>query len=546
MQNNTFRLILAFIAVFLITNGTFYALCEKDIILDYINKFGDWTNALLWHSSKAFLYYAAADTFYNIRYIAPKLAYALAPVKWADKLNGWLGGDTLGELERHLAQDKYNPLYKDALNGLHSNVGVPLYNNFWQPCLSFFGIKSSNTEAVRIERVTEYVDRTINTVTYVPVVNPQQMAEVQTVIADGKQLAIDLKYNLQVELSKIRQDWQKFLSRSNLTNQVGEDLSFLTEFLSSDFVSSHCYSFKRVGFSGINKTPLSQITDSTILDSVISKFNIYTSQITEQRVIPGKPTLVAYYSDLLNDGGSLIICNISNIFTNDNEFLGIQIPHAHLNTNGGLRLLEFLRNSSSSQGNVLMYNPESNNIIIKGFLAVSELNPESLFDETNAHISALSSHLVQASVAFTSLAGLVTGMVESTQGIVHAIDLINNFNSSIQNTEMGAAIASVFMHYGQPLPEVLQHYASQPAVLPNPQDYLLAGEQLLEPNTPTMVNNAPNSGGSIFPYVGIGLAFIGTIGITWYLTKYGMDASPAVETAKSLKETLRERYTNFK
>src|SRR5690606_7468025 len=141
MEKNR-KLILILIVTFLITNGTFFALCEEDLILKYINRFGDWTNAALWHSSKAFLFYAGADTFYNIRYIAPKLAYTLAPVKWADKLNGWLGGSSTGELEKHLAQDKYCPLYKDFLVGVNNNIGLPFYNTIWYPILSLYDIKS--------------------------------------------------------------------------------------------------------------------------------------------------------------------------------------------------------------------------------------------------------------------------------------------------------------------------------------------------------------------------------------------------------------------
>lgn len=75
MKNNkNIQLIVVLVATFLITNGTFFVLCEKDTILDTINRVGDWTNAILWHSSKAFLFYAGADSFYNIRYLVPKVA----------------------------------------------------------------------------------------------------------------------------------------------------------------------------------------------------------------------------------------------------------------------------------------------------------------------------------------------------------------------------------------------------------------------------------------------------------------------------------------
>jgi len=548
-KNKNVNLIVVLIATFLITNGTFFVLCEEDAILNYINRVGNWSNAILLKSAYVFAAYTLANSAYNIDYILPKVAHSLFVIKYFDKVNGWLGFSSKGELEAYLeaAKQSYSPLYKDFLTGVNNNVGLPLYNNIWNPFLTFCNLKIFGSNSASAEVITQYVDRTVDRVTHVPVINSQQLTDLQSTMIDCRHIVTDLKFNLTLELSNIRRDWNEFLSRTNVTNHVGEDLSFLANFLSEDYVRSNAYSFARVDFSNINRSALYHITDTAILDAAVTQFNLYTAQLINQqanRGVKGAPLLVAYYSDVISPEGSLIICNISSVFTNEQEFLGIQVSHEQLNTSGGLRLLEFLKNSSNPQKNFLSYNLDSNNLIIKGFLAVTNLDPEGLFNETSMHINALSSPLAQVSVAFTGLASLATGLVDSSQGILHAIDLINNFNSSIQNTEMGAAIASVFMQYGQPLPEILQHYVSGTLVLPNPQEF--SNVDFL--NGPTPLSNVPDSSvpTPYFSYIGAGIVILGTIGVTWYLTKYGMDASPVVESAKTFKESLQDKYVNFK
>jgi hypothetical protein len=553
MNTKNTKLILILIVTFLITNGTFFAFCENDIVLDYINRIGNWSKAILWHSTFIFGTYTFANMAYNIDYVGPKILHSLFIIKYADMLNGWLGFSSKGELETYLATAKqgYSPLYKDFLLGVNANVGLPIYNNIWSPFISFCSFKNSNANIVRTERVTEYVDRPVDRVNHVPVINTQQFSDLQAVVSDCHQVATDLKFNLTLELSNIRRDWNSFLSRSNVTNHVGEDLSFLTQYLNENYVRSNSYSFSRIDFCNINRVALYKITDLTILNDAVTKFNLYTSQISERQAIrglEGAPSLIAYYSDVLSPEGCLIICNISTIFTNDREFLGIQVPHDQLSTSAGLRLLEFLKNSSNPQTNFLRYNTDANNLIIKGFLAVSNLDPEGLFEETSIHINALNSHVAQASIAFTGLASLATGLVDSSQGILHAIDLINNFNVSIQNTEMGGAIANVFMHYGQPLPEILQHYASNSITLPNPQDF--ASAEFL--NAPQPMHSSISSSDAgiptpYFKYIGTIVIVVGAIGGGIYLWKSGyLDYNSAVETAKSFQETLREKYINFK
>jgi hypothetical protein len=64
-------------------------------------------------------------------------------------------------------------------------------------------------------------------------------------------------------------------------------------------------------------------------------------------------------------------------------------------------------------------------------------------------------------------------------------------------------------------------------------------------NSPT--NNLPTGGdNSIIKYVGYGIIALGAFGVAWYLTKYGMDSTPVIESAKTFKETLQDKYVNFK
>lgn len=548
MQKKQLELLIAVGLLFILTSGTSFLLCEKDIVLEYINRVGNWSNAILLKSTYVFVAYTLANSAYNIDYVLPKVAHSLFVIKYFDKVNGWLGFSSKGELEAYLevAKQSYSPLYKDFLLVVNNSMGIPLYNNLWSPFLTICGFKKP---VVRTEVVTQYIDRPVDRVTHVPVIDSQQLSELRAVAADCQQVSTDLKFNLTLELSNIRRDWHDFLGRSSLTHQMGENLSFLTQFLNENYVRLNTFSYARVKFSEINRTELDHITDNLILDAVVAKFNLFTSQILENKSKSPVPALAAYFSDIHEAEGSLIICNISDIFTNDREFLGVRIPHNQLTSTEGLRLLEFLKNSTNTEANFLKYNPEQNNLIIKGFFAVSNLDPEGLFEDTSAHISVLNSQLAQASVAFTSLAGLATGLVDSSHSLLHAIDLINNFNASLQNTEIGATVASVFMHYGQPLPEVLQHYASQSHILPNPQDYLLSGESLSDPSTPNSIISNGDNPESYFNWktVGIGLLTCCAIGGGIYLYKNGcLDYNTAVESAKTFKETLQDKYTNFK
>lgn len=584
MDKNKIILILALIATFLVTNGTFFVLCEKDIVLDYINKFGNWTNTALWHSSKAFLFYAGADTFYNIRYVAPKLAYAFAPIKWADKLNGYLGGSTLGELEKHLAQDKYCPLYKDVFNGTYTNIGLPLYNNIWAPSISFLGLKPLIIEKKvpifvdrpqieyrdRVERqIIEHYKDNENILSVRDSINNLQSAVVQnTLLSNGLQQnfteiqdefnRLDLlgrldRLHITVIQDICRQD-NEWLPTNHQLLRIVEDDEFM---LSTGYAAPGL----RVFYKSKSIFGNSQSEHSLL----ISGFWFYNTYPKIAELIDGYSTSA--------------VANQINIRYQNNSIDSSICTFIHKDTQEEINILDFLRNNALSgleqpQNNfdllIERVNQRLDNIVQFGGLnqgsqteTVSEnsviLNHVSEFldEETRTSIDMLSrqdpAEAIFANSAINTSAATTMGVL----GIIGTISVLSTndlftvfshflgftpFEPLLTNPDAVKCLINIYIQATGSVPGIL----ADACTFPNPQDYLLPGESLLEPSSPSNISNIPNPGIPYTYYIGAGIVFLGTIGVTWYLTKNGLDANPVVEAAKGLKENLQDQYVNFK
>lgn len=529
------KLILILIVTFLITNGTFFALCEEDIILKYINRFGDWTNAALWHSTKAFLYYAAADTFYNIRYIAPKVAYTLAPIKWADKVNGWLGGSSIGELEKHLAQDKYCPLYKDFIIGLNTNLGLPIYNNVWHPILSLFNPKVQNLDKAVNVSIVERVK-------YKPVLDSET----------GNLISHKLS---RIEASS-RDFYQKILGSYNLGATLFDDvlklkgqplysIDYLSEFLAFDYY----------------KQKLMVHNDNI---SIASNGDEHTTQYLHQ-INPIYPQAFQIQTIQLQnyDCDDTDFSNrIDNWYLNVVGFASVpqtnfaagyrpmavyecsyEIPVVDIYyiTRDSGNFVLFLKERSDLPINIIF---KDNQFFVDGYRGDVTLSFDQAFSTLKEQLSVVQHETQAMSVSLTSVIAATVGLIGLTTQHLDSINATNLLSDAIINSGIGQDVAFVFLKHGHPLPEILQQFAQNIDLIPNSPR--LSGD--LSPSAFSSLSSQDT--GVPTPYLKyfstIVLA-VGAIGGGIYLWKNGyLDYNTAVSTVKSFEETLREKYINFK
>lgn len=588
MQKNKYILILAFMAVFLITNGTFFVLCEKDIVLDYINKFGDWTNAALWHSSKAFLYYAAADTFYNIRYIAPKLAYALAPIKWADRLNGWLGGSSTGELEKHLAQGQYHPLYKDALNGLYSNIGVPLYNNIYAPILGIKPKKEINQVFMPEPLVFEVVKEKTTLINKVQIVEKHDedvlalRDEINKARVALDKLAISKSLNIDdVQIMNEIRSLSKFEEAiTYTTTQLQKSFVHYSMFLADEDrgaeINSHKIkylefhrenNFVKVYFDhpgqlfvGVSLAQFKQEFPiiSRLITDIVTPTHSHREEIGADGVWRIKPLSDWAYIDVKYDIIRQSWLRTDFHINPENcllKVLGGPISFERFDTSTGRahqsgllpekireHLMHTLEREQTEFDNQLVS-------IENAFLNYgTRNNPQDDIPSNEEQ----SSNDIEPSIIDGSIAGeTINWLPAASVGVLTTLSVgqalvvfsyffgIEIFQTMIQNNiHVQEALINLYHANNMEMPTILSDAINNsPAHSTNSFTF--------DSNSPT---NGTSSGGdsSFIKYIGYGVVALGAIGIAWYLTKHGMDSTPAVETAKNLQETLREKYVNFK
>lgn len=532
MQKKQLELLIAVGLLFILTSGTSFLLCEKDIVLEYINRVGNWSNAILLKSTYVFVAYTLANSAYNINYILPKVVHSLFVIKYFDKLNGWLGFSSKGELERYLenAKQAYSPLYKDVIIGLNNNVGVPLYNNLWAP---FFSVSDFKCEkSVKLE----FRDRFI----YLPILSRNDNNA--------------LEYNLNTIKYVQQQFYQKMLEAHKKSAKLFDDvlqlkgqplysLDFLSPFLSIDY-----YGQKLL------------VHNDNI--SVDSQGNEHITQYLHQLNADYPQAFVVQTIQLQNyDVDDITFSNrIDNWYLNIVGFATVpqtnfaagykpmayyecsyEIPVVdiyYLTQNSGDFIL-FLKERPNEPVEIIIKN---DNFFIDGYRGDITAAYDRAFTGLHEQIAQVHQETLSMSTQLTSLIAATVGLVGLATHHYDSINATNLISEAIINSSMGAELANVFLSHSQPVPEFLRQYTS----LTNPQDYLLSGESLIDTNPLSALNDAPKANGSILPYIGTGVAILGAIGITWYLTKYGMDVSPVTETIKTFKETLQDKYTNFK
>lgn len=587
MENKNIKLIIALIAVFLITNGTFFVLCEKDIVLHFINRFGNWTNAALWHSSKAFLFYAGADTFYNIRYILPKTAYAFAPVKLADKLNGLLGGSTTGELEKHLAQDKYYPLYKDFLAGIHNNVSLPLYHNIWCPLLGYSGIRPIEKKIeipIFVDRTKiEYRDRTTIRTEYRTRDN-ENILSVRESLEDFRSAVNQnsiLLNGLQQKFADIHSEIDRLKLLERLQTLHITELQEICR-LDNDWLPSNHQIVRIVEDSDEFRLSTGEMVNG--LRVYYKSKSIFNSTDAEQSLLisgfwffntyPNICNLITGYSSNAVTSDIRVAYKNKNIDSSNCSFID-------LDTLSDIKIIDYFRETAISgttepqnSFNLLIERVDQRLTEIAGRRSnqgsqtdnlsersvVLDQVGEFLDTESQASINMLSRQDPAESFFNNSATNASAAATMGTLGIIGALSHLpvndimtifthflgmSTFEPLLCNPDVVRCLVNIYVQTTGSIPGILADACN----LPNPQDYLLPGESLLDQSTLNSVSSNGDNPGSYFNWktIGIGLLACCAIGGGIYLYKNGyIDYNTASEGAKTFKETLQQKYTNFK
>lgn len=540
MTNNNYRLIIIFITVFLITNGTFFILCEKDIVLDYINKFGDWTNAILLKSTYIFLAYTLANSAYNIDYVLPKVAHSLFVIKYFDKLNGWLGFSSKGELEAYLevAKQSYSPLYKDFLKGIYNNIVQPLYTSVWNPLFSSL-YKNNNSINLSNQNAIESRDR------------------IKYVLAMSNDAKEELIQKLDIIQALNKEFYNKMITAYTLGAKIFDDVLkkkdqplYSLEFLAPYFNRNYFYDKLIVHNDNIS-------IDSRG-DEHITQYLHQLNPLYPDAFVIKTLQLQNYDLDDINFSNTIDnwYINVTGFATvpQTNFALGyrpmmvyecsFEIPVVEIfyATPISGNFVLFLKERADIQHEVII---KDNNFFLDQYRGDISAAYDQAFQTLKGSVSEIQRETSALSVQLNSVIAATVGLIGISSQYVDSITAINMLSDAITNSEIGSALANVFIKYGQPVPEMLRQYAP----LPNPQDYLLPGESLLEPSTSSSLT--PNAGTPTpyFNWKTIGVIILAGSAIAGgvYLWKNGyLDSNVAVETAKTLKETLQEKYINFK
>lgn len=567
MKNNKQILIIAFIALFFITTGSTFALCDVDPTIKTIRWFGDTTLEILKYSGYISLSYAFANGCYNYHYYIPKIGQSIFLIKWGDKLNGWLGFSSKGVLEQELELAKltYSPLYKDFLEGVN--------NNFVAPFLGYLHIRPLTIERrvpFFVDRTrVEYRDRIEERIVYRDRDNENILSvrdsldQLRSVANQNNILSNGLQQNfsdLQTEIEGL-----ELLSRlNNLHITEIQDICRLdTEWLPNNHQILRIVEDDDFMLTTGQPTPGLRVyyKSKSIFSKAQAEHSLLISGFWFHNKYPKLTALIDGYSS-----NEVAVANQLKISYNNTIINPNNCSFIHKDTNVEYNIIDYLRNRALSTLN----NPQNNIDLLIARVDQSVENLTLRPSYQNSPSSNRSENSVEGfleeetqsqepsdSVFGLSSTNMSAATTMGTLGIIGAIsvlpinDVLTIFahflnlaplEPLLSNQEAVRCLINIYANTTGSVPGLLIDSVS----VPNPQDYLLPGESLIEPSSPSNVSNMPNPGTPYSYYIGTGLVILGTMGITWYLTKYGMDASPAVETAKTFKDSLHDKYVNFK
>jgi len=526
-KNNLIAL-LAIFFLLIFTNGSFFILCDDtNFLVNSIRYLGDATYESLIYTFWIGGGYAVANAGYNAEYIVPLIISKVFVVSWADRINGILCGFQKGGLQEYLIETKknYSPLYKDAAS-LGYNYGIlPLYNNVYCPLLTYTGIKPVEKIIYRDNTVIQYMDRSVESIKFVAALPESCVRDIKSnLLSTNRRLDI-VSEKLDTINGHFEALKQIFLHENKLLN-----ITFLKDILA--FKTYRFRLFKEENdFGHIHNVRVQCNSESSI------SFNPNVIYLTGD---PDRVDPLIYFTHI-----------------NDYIFLKIQDTRTGLYTyvestrfieeSDGYALFHYLKSKDELSETIVpvSLNKVGRNYQVEGLLQQDFLALQQITSQIENEASTLLSGITQNATSYLTIMSVASMCILPWAELSQNLNFMNETFILFQKPEVLQALVTTLQSNGQVIPEFLQQYANQPATLPNPQDYLLPGESILSPESSigSSIDNVPSKPNYLLKFGAIMLtgAFIAG---GYYLYKNGFDTTPLVETAKTFKETLQDKYVS--
>lgn len=530
LNKNNLIALLAIFFVLIFTNGSFFILCDDtNFLVNSIRYVGDAAYESLIYTFWIGGAYALANTGYNAEYIVPLIISKIFVVSWADRINGILCGFQPGGLQQYLttAKNSYSPLYKDAALWGYNYGALPFYNNVYSPLLAFTGLKPVEKIVYRDNNFYHYTDQPRNVIQYVAALPESDIVNI-TDSLNG----IARQNSAQNELiistyQTVARSFDRFLQRSG---QSLVPVNFLRAYLNNEYLRLN---LRLMSISG----ELVESNDKLV--DIDSRLLNYYQALNIQLVQMNS-------SEFLQIEGICDPRQFRNFQFEDYYECKLAISMGELNSIEGIdALFTYLRTQPNK---LLSLDINDDFIYIEGYRGGISLTYQDVLANVQSQIDQAATQITSSTVALTALCASVTGIVthfHEVSTILSQYNDLSTINIFLSNPDLALSLVQTLQSKGQVVPEFLQQYSNQSAALPDPQDYLLPGESILSPESSigSPIDNVPSKSNYLLKFGAIMLTGIFIAG-SYYLYKNGFDTTPIVETAKTFKETLQDKYVS--
>lgn len=466
------------------------------------------------------------EYMWNARLLGSKFLYNFTPLGHVDDISGkatsWLG-------------------FRNTSGPLKQVIDTVPYEEFWilnkakYYLLPAF-IQKTVTPNTQESQEPETTTTTLNTRTeyrYYPALPQEQIDSLSQSINALQNNVVFRLERIQSLFSKALETLRRIENSQNTTQTPGY-VEYLVPFLSRDYYENKLT---------INRQGLLRTYPTFWLDNVNIRYSELNPDYRSERLEPVSLTLVNNEVDNVQnpleypEGFTIDVVlrsdNLEGVYTIPVTEI-IEIPESH----------GFLLYLHPKEGIPQRINTRNNTLIIEGYSSTETLGEgveQALFDIRRNIVVEGNSILSAVTVPTTALIASVVGILNVAPGFFAQFDAINALGAAITSPEIGAAIAETFIQHGQPVPEFLRQYAH----MPNPQDYLLPGEELYTPNATPNASILNASGTPYLLYIGAGLLVLGGLAGAYYVWRNTGDVS-ALKAAASVSSFEEEILRGLK
>lgn len=446
------------------------------------------------------------EYMWNARLLGSKFLYNFTPLGHVDDISGkatsWLGfRNTSGPLKQVIDNVPYEEFW--VLN----KAKYYLLPAFIQKSTTPNTQESQEPETTTTTQITREVHH------YTPAL-PQE--HIDSLSQSTHALHNNIVFRLERIQSLFAQTLDSLRRIENNQNieRVPGNVDYLIPFLSQDYYENNLI---------IEKQGILRTYPTFWLDNQNVRYTELNNEYKAERLEPVSITLTNNEVD-----------NLQHPLENPEAFtLDIVLKSEHLEGAYSIPVTELME-IEEPQGFLNFLHPKEgipqtisirNNILtIDGYFSTETLGEgveQALYD-IRQNIAVEGQNILSAvTVPTTALIASVVGILNIAPGFFAQFDAINALGTAITNPDFGAALADFFIQQGQPIPEMLRQYAP----LPNPQDYMLPGEELYT-STNSATPSVPNSQATPYLlYIGAGILVLGGLAGAYYVWRNTGDTS---------------------